>query len=64
MRRYGYWSPESQALALPSYRAAYLFISHIPLDMIHAYLRLRLETKPERPSVMSIRQVSLVFVYL
>ncbi|XP_046668150.1 mitogen-activated protein kinase kinase kinase 4 isoform X3 [Homalodisca vitripennis] len=57
MRRYGYWSPESQALGLPSYRAAYLFISHIPLDMIHAYLRLRLETKPEQPSVMSIRQL-------
>lgn len=61
MRKYGYWSPESQALGLPSYRAAYLFISHIPLDTIHAYLRLRLETKPDRPSAMSIRQVCSIF---
>lgn len=57
LRRYGYWSPESQALNLPSYRAAYLFLCRIPLDLIHEFLRLRLETKPERPSSMSIRQL-------
>jgi len=27
------------------------------LDLIHAYLRMRLDTRPEKPSIMSIRQV-------
>lgn len=57
LRRYGYWSPEANALNLPSYRAAYLFLCRIPLDLVHEFLRLRLETKPERPSSMSIRQL-------
>lgn len=57
LRRYGYWSPEAQALHLPSYRAAYLFLCRIPLDLIHEFLRLRLETKPDRPSSMSICQL-------
>lgn len=57
LRRYGYWSPEAQALNLPSYRGAYLFLCRIPLDLIHEFLRLRLETKPDRPSSMSIRQL-------
>lgn len=59
LRRYGYWSNEAQALNLPSYRGAYLFLCRIPLDLIHEFLRLRLETKPERPSSMSIRQVRI-----
>lgn len=59
LRRYGYWSPEANALNLPSYRAAYLFLCRIPLDLVHEFLRLRLETKPERPSSMSIRQVRI-----
>lgn len=55
--RYGYWSQESEELNLPSYRATFIFLSRIPLDLIHAYLRMRLETRPEKPSIMSIRQV-------
>ncbi|XP_069698248.1 mitogen-activated protein kinase kinase kinase 4 isoform X1 [Periplaneta americana] len=57
LRRYGYWSPEAQSLGLPSYRAAFLFLSRIPLEMIHEFLRMRLEQKPNQPSVLSIRQL-------
>lgn len=57
LHRYGFWSPETQSLGLPSYRAAFLFLSRIPLEMIHEYLRLRLEQKPNQPSVLSIRQL-------
>jgi len=63
LHRYGFWSPETQSLGLPSYRAAFLFLSRIPLEMIHEYLRLRLEQKPNQPSVLSIRQVSETFPY-
>lgn len=55
--RYGYWCQESKELNLPSYRATFIFLSRIPLDLIHAYLRMRLDTRPEKPSIMSIRQV-------
>ncbi|KAJ9598147.1 hypothetical protein L9F63_026746, partial [Diploptera punctata] len=57
LRRYGYWSPEAQSLGLPSYRSAFLFLSRIPLEMFHEFLRLRLEQKPVQPSVLSIRQL-------
>lgn len=63
LHRYGFWSPETQSLGLPSYRAAFLFLSRIPLETIHEYLRLRLEQKPNQPSVLSIRQVSETFLY-
>lgn len=55
--RYSYWSQESKEMNLPSYRATFIFLSRIPLDLIHAYLRMRLDTRPEKPSIMSIRQV-------
>lgn len=55
--RYGYWSCEAQDLHLPSYRSAFLFLSRIPLEVIHEFLRMRLEQKPEEPSVLCIRQV-------
>ncbi|XP_050436636.1 mitogen-activated protein kinase kinase kinase 4 isoform X2 [Adelges cooleyi] len=56
--RYNYWSDESQALNLPSYRAAFIFLSRISLDLIHTYLHMRLDTRPEKPSIMSIRQLT------
>lgn len=62
LRRYGFWSCEAQSLGLPSYRAAFLFLSRIPLEMIHEFLRMRLEQKPNQPSVLSIRQVSMTFI--
>lgn len=62
LRRYGFWSPEAQSLGLPSYRAAFLFLSRIPLEMIHEFLRMRLEQKPNQPSVLSIRQVGKTLI--
>ncbi|XP_033609208.1 mitogen-activated protein kinase kinase kinase 4 isoform X3 [Cryptotermes secundus] len=57
LRRYGFWSHETQSLGLPSYRAAFMFLSRIPLEMINEFLRMRLEQKPNQPSVLSIRQL-------
>ncbi|XP_073989973.1 mitogen-activated protein kinase kinase kinase 4 isoform X2 [Rhodnius prolixus] len=57
LRRYGYWSPEYQSLNIPSFRPAFLFISRIPLDVIHEFLCMRLETKLDKPSALSIRQL-------
>ncbi|RZF44830.1 hypothetical protein LSTR_LSTR000782 [Laodelphax striatellus] len=57
LKQFGCWSEEALALNLPSYRSAFLFVSRVPLDVIHEFLSLRLETKPEKPSPMSIRQL-------
>lgn len=61
--RYSYWSQEAKEMNLPSYRATFIFLSRIPLDLIHAYLRVRLDTRPEKPSIMSIRQVINTFIF-
>ncbi|XP_067008813.2 mitogen-activated protein kinase kinase kinase 4 isoform X2 [Anabrus simplex] len=57
LRRYGYWSRDAQALNLPSYRSAFLFLCRVPLDTIHEFLRMRLEQRPDQPSVLCIRQL-------
>ncbi|XP_049939411.1 mitogen-activated protein kinase kinase kinase 4 isoform X1 [Schistocerca serialis cubense] len=57
LSRYGYWSAEARSLHLPSYRSAFLFLSRIPLEIIHEFLRMRLEQKPENPSALCIRQL-------
>ncbi|XP_015440296.1 PREDICTED: mitogen-activated protein kinase kinase kinase 4, partial [Dufourea novaeangliae] len=57
LRRYGVWSPEARELNLPSYRAAFVFLSRVPLDVVHEFLRMRLEQKPEQPSPLSVRQL-------
>ncbi|XP_048506193.1 mitogen-activated protein kinase kinase kinase 4 isoform X2 [Athalia rosae] len=57
LRRYGTWSPEARELHLPSYRAAFVFLSRVPLDLVHEFLRMRLEQKPEQPSALSVRQL-------
>ncbi|GAB1859206.1 Mitogen-activated protein kinase kinase kinase 4 [Camponotus japonicus] len=57
LRRYGIWSPEAKELNLPSYRAAFMFLSRVPLDVVHEFLRMRLEQKPEQPSPLSVRQL-------
>jgi len=57
LRRFGQWSSEAQSMCLPSYKSAFLFLARIALDLIHEYLRLRLEQKPSEPSALSIRQV-------
>ncbi|TGZ50963.1 Mitogen-activated protein kinase kinase kinase 4 [Temnothorax longispinosus] len=57
LRRYGIWSSEAKKLNLPSYRAAFVFLSRVPLDVVHEFLRMRLEQKPEQPSPLSVRQL-------
>ncbi|KOC71052.1 Mitogen-activated protein kinase kinase kinase 4, partial [Habropoda laboriosa] len=57
LRRYGTWSCEARELNLPSYRAAFVFLSRVPLDVVHEFLRMRLEQKPEQPSPLSVRQL-------
>ncbi|XP_025161131.1 mitogen-activated protein kinase kinase kinase 4 isoform X1 [Harpegnathos saltator] len=71
LRRYGVWSSEARELNLPSYsvystkrrkgekeeRAAFVFLSRVPLDVVHEFLRMRLEQKPVQPSPLSVRQL-------
>ncbi|XP_034936815.1 mitogen-activated protein kinase kinase kinase 4 [Chelonus insularis] len=57
LKRYGMWSAESKALNLPSYASAFIFLSRVPLDVVHEFLRMRLEQKPEQPGPLSIRQL-------
>lgn len=63
LERYGACSPEAQALNLPSYKSAFLFLSVVPLEVIYEFLRMRLEQKPDKPSPLSIRQVPIHFIY-
>lgn len=57
LKRYGAWSEEARLLGLPAYRASFVFLTRIPLDVVHTFLLMRLITRPEKPSLMSIRQV-------
>lgn len=57
LQRYGVWSPEAQALALPSYKPSFLFLAAVPLEVIHEFLLMRLEQKPVNPSPLSVRQL-------
>lgn len=51
------WSPEAQALGLPSYKPSFLFLAAVPLEVIHEFLLMRLEQKPVNPSPLSVRQL-------
>ncbi|XP_057325359.1 mitogen-activated protein kinase kinase kinase 4 [Microplitis mediator] len=57
LRRYGFWSSESQALNLPSYANVFLFLSRVPLDIVHEFLQMRLQQKPVAPGALSVRQL-------
>lgn len=57
LRKYGAWSEEAKELALPSYVPAFIFLSLIPLEVIHEFLRMRLETKPLKPNPLSLEQL-------
>lgn len=57
LKTYGVWNPEFVKMNLPSFRAPYLFLCRVPLDVIHECLKIRLEQKPQEPSELSIRQV-------
>lgn len=57
LRRYGIWSKEAKELELPSYVPAFLFLSLIPLEVIHEFLKMRLETKVVQPNPLSLEQL-------
>ncbi|XP_055924004.1 mitogen-activated protein kinase kinase kinase 4 isoform X2 [Eupeodes corollae] len=57
LRRYGYWSPESKSIGLPSYIPTFVFLSIIPLQFMHEFLRMRLETRPQKPNPLSLKQL-------
>ncbi|XP_032596236.1 mitogen-activated protein kinase kinase kinase 4 isoform X2 [Drosophila grimshawi] len=57
LRTYGYWSEEAQSLNLPSYIPTFVFLSGIPLQFMHEFLRMRLETRPVRPNPLSLEQL-------
>ena len=54
------WSDEFKETGLPSFQSLYLFLSRVPLDIIHECLRLRLQHRPKgEPSSLSVRQVNI-----
>lgn len=57
LRRYGIWSEEFKQLALPSYVSAFLFLSLIPLEVVHEFMKMKLETKPADPNPLSLEQL-------
>lgn len=57
LHRYGIWSEEANSLNLPSYVPAFVFLSVMPLEVMHEYLRMRLESKPVTPNPLSLEQL-------
>lgn len=57
LRRYGVWSEEFQQLSLPSYNSAFIFLSLIPLEVVHEFLKMKIETKPSQPNPLSLEQL-------
>lgn len=57
LRRYGVWSEECKTLGLPPYISAFLFLSLIPLEVVHEFLKMKIETKPQHPNPLSLEQL-------
>lgn len=57
LRKYGVYSPEYMELNLPSYASAFVFLSLIPLEVIHEFLRMKLESRPVKPNPLSLEQL-------
>lgn len=57
LRRYGIWSEEFKQLALPPFVSAFLFLSLIPLEVVHEFLKMKVETKPMHPNPLSLEQL-------
>lgn len=57
LHRYGIWSEEAISLNLPSYVPAFVFLSTMPLEVMHEYLRMRLESKAVTPNPLSLEQL-------
>ncbi|VVD03861.1 unnamed protein product [Leptidea sinapis] len=62
LRRYGCWSPECRALRLPSYRNHFLLLSCICMEAIHDYLAMRVHSRPDQPSCLTIKQQYLSYL--
>ncbi|KAM7360361.1 mitogen-activated protein kinase kinase kinase 4 isoform 2-T3 [Cochliomyia hominivorax] len=57
LRCYGYWSEEYKSINLPTYIPIFVFLSGVPLQFMHEFLRMRLETRPPRPNPLSLEQL-------
>lgn len=57
LRRYGIWSEEYKQIALPSCISAFIFLSLIPLEVVHEFLKMKIETKPVQPNPLSLEQL-------
>uniref|UniRef100_A0A1A9W5W3 Mitogen-activated protein kinase kinase kinase 4 n=1 Tax=Glossina brevipalpis TaxID=37001 RepID=A0A1A9W5W3_9MUSC len=57
LRRYGYWSDEYKSINLPNYIPTFVFLSGVPLQFMHEFLRMRLETRPSKPNPLSLEQI-------
>ncbi|KAJ0177544.1 hypothetical protein K1T71_006417 [Dendrolimus kikuchii] len=57
LRRFGCWSEECRSMRLPSYRSHFLLLSSICMEAVHDYLSFRLETRPEHPSCLTVKQL-------
>ena len=57
LRRYGIWCEEFKELALPSFISAFIFLSMIPLEVVHEFLKMKIETKPVHPNPLSLEQL-------
>uniref|UniRef100_W8BD92 Mitogen-activated protein kinase kinase kinase 4 n=1 Tax=Ceratitis capitata TaxID=7213 RepID=W8BD92_CERCA len=57
LRRFGYWSDEAKSINLPTYIPSFVFLSGIPLQFMHEFLRMRLETRPPKPNPLSLEQL-------
>lgn len=57
LRRYGIWCEEFKELSLPPYISAFLFLSKIPLEVVHEFMKMKLETKPVNPNPLSLEQL-------
>ncbi|XP_053945911.1 mitogen-activated protein kinase kinase kinase 4 isoform X2 [Anastrepha ludens] len=57
LRRFGYWSDEAKSINLPTYIPSFVFLSGIPLQFMHEFLRMRLETRPSKPNPLSLEQL-------
>lgn len=57
LRRFGHSSNEFKSLNLPTYIPIFVFLSGVPLQFMHEFLRMRLETRPMRPNPLSLQQL-------
>lgn len=57
LKKYGVHCPEFKELNLPSYASAFVFLSLIPLEVIHEFLRMKLESRPIKPNPLSLEQL-------